>query len=339
MTGAAPRRQRSLNERLRRLLVMLPWLSERGSVRTAEMAEHFGLSVAELIADLELAAMCGLPPYLDEMIDLVVDEDEVKIGVPRLFTQPLRLTAPEGFALVAAARAAMALPGADAQGPLARAIDKVGAALGADVGRVIEVDLGLAGEAGPGGQEGSGGEGEQGERLSRLRDAVADGAVLKLRYWAASTDEVTDRVVEPRDVFSDRGNWYLRADDRRAKAERTFRVDRIEDDERFGEQVATRPPGAIPSWFEGSPDVEMVRLRVSRAAAWVAERYPVSVTEDAGGDSIEITLPVVSERWLARLLLRLGPDAEVLVPQHWRRLGPRTAEAVLARYRGDTSSS
>ena len=55
--------------------------------------------------------MCGLPPFVDEMIDVFIDEDVVFVGVPRLFTRPLRLTAPEGFALVAAGRAAMQLPG------------------------------------------------------------------------------------------------------------------------------------------------------------------------------------------------------------------------------------
>ena len=55
--------------------------------------------------------MCGLPPFVDEMIDVFIDDDTVVVGVPRLFTRPLRLTAPEGFALVAAGRAAMQLPG------------------------------------------------------------------------------------------------------------------------------------------------------------------------------------------------------------------------------------
>ena len=67
--------------------------------------------------DLELAAMCGLPPFVDEMIDVFIDDDTVFVGVPRLFTRPLRLTAPEGFALVAAGRAAMQLPGAEPERP------------------------------------------------------------------------------------------------------------------------------------------------------------------------------------------------------------------------------
>ena len=58
---------RPAQERLRRLLLMLPWLMERGEVAIAEMAAHFSLSESELVADIELAAMCGLPPFVDEI--------------------------------------------------------------------------------------------------------------------------------------------------------------------------------------------------------------------------------------------------------------------------------
>jgi proteasome accessory factor C len=94
--------------RLRRLLVMLPWLMERGSATLTEMAQRFQISEKELITDLEQAAMCGLPPFVDEFIDLFIDDGVVTVGVPRFFTRPLRLTSPEGFALLMAGRAALA---------------------------------------------------------------------------------------------------------------------------------------------------------------------------------------------------------------------------------------
>ena len=92
-----------------------------------------------LIHDVELAALCGLPPYVDEMIDLFVDDGVIYAGVPRLFTRPLRMTAREAFSLVAAGRAALQLPGADPTGPLARALDKVAAGLGG--APVLRIDV------------------------------------------------------------------------------------------------------------------------------------------------------------------------------------------------------
>ena len=86
---------------------MLPWLMERGEVTVAEAAERFDLTEAEVVRDLELAAMCGLPPFVDELIDVFVDDGVIVVGVPRLFTRPLRLNSRRGL------RAAGRRPGRD----------------------------------------------------------------------------------------------------------------------------------------------------------------------------------------------------------------------------------
>ncbi len=313
----APRRRgpRPTNVRLRRLLVMLPWLMERGEVPVAEMAQHFRLSEAELVSELELAAMCGLPPFVDELIDVFVDEGMVYAGVPRVFTKPMRLTSPEAFALVAAGRAALQLPGAEADGALSRALAKLDDALGE---AELEVEM----------------DAPAGSKL--LVDAAANGAVLVIRYWSAAREITTDRRVVPRSVFSDRGNWYLLADDldlldAGADAERTFRLDRIERVDPTGAHVAPRDVQRPAEWF-ADDSVATTVLRLAAPAMWVVERYPVRSIEPIAGGGAEVELAVASERWLSRLLLRLGPHAEVVEPVAWQGLAATTARAVLARY-------
>ena len=92
--------QRRATERLRRLLIILPWLMERGEVSVDEVAERFSVGVDDLIRDLELVSMCGLPPYVDEMIDVFIDEGMIFVGIPRLFTRPLRLSEVEALSLI-----------------------------------------------------------------------------------------------------------------------------------------------------------------------------------------------------------------------------------------------
>jgi predicted DNA-binding transcriptional regulator YafY len=46
-----------------------------------------------------------------------------------------------------------------------------------------------------------------------------------------------------------------------------------------------------------------------------------------------MTIPVGSELWLGRLLLRGGDAITVVEPAQWTDLGKRTAQAVLQRYR------
>jgi predicted DNA-binding transcriptional regulator YafY len=66
----------------------------------------------------------------------------------------------------------------------------------------------------------------------------------------------------------------------------------------------------------------------------VAEYYATSDERDADGGAIEVTLPSRRLTWVARLLLRLGPDADVLDPPELRDLVRVTARETLARYAG-----
>ena len=308
--------------RLSRLLVLLPWLMERHEVPIAEVAAAFRMTPAEVTAELELASMCGLPPFVDEMIDIFVDEDTVFVGVPRLFTKPLRLTAPEGFALLAAGRAAMQLPGADPDGPLGRGLAKLAAALGEEPDdAALVMDLAAT------------------PLVDVLVAAAVVGERLRIRYWTASRDEVTERTIVPRRVFHERGDWFVSADDERSGEERTFRADRIEQLDRTGE-IVPRAGGADPldraggrsvAWIsDGS--VPRVTLRLRPGARWVREQYPVDRVTELDDGVVDVVMAVTSERWLERLLLRAGTDAEVLAPAEWIDLGARGARRLLARY-------
>ena len=308
---------RPTGDRLRRLLVMLPWLMERGEVPVAEMAERFGLTEQQLVKDIELVSMCGLPPYVDEMIDVWIDEGMVSAGIPRVFTTPLRLTAPEGFALLASARVAMQLPGAEPGGSLDRALGKLAAALGDVV--VVE------------------------QPRPPATDAVAAAAErserVRISYWSASAAAPSERDITPRRVFLDRGRWYVVADDHRSGEERIFRIDRIDHCEPTGVVDAPRD-AAAPSgddWFADA-DLPVARLALGPAAGWVVERYPTrSVTTVDGATVVELT--ITEPGWLRELLLRLGPSAQVLEPAEWRGLGAEAAAELLARYEAGGSDA
>ena len=312
---------RGAEERVRRLLVMLPWLMEQGEVPVADAAARFDLTEAEVVKDLELVAMCGLPPFVDELIDVFIDDGMIWVGVPRLFTRPLGLDAMEAWELLAAGRAAMELPGADPDGPLGRGLAKLAAALGDDDTSGVRIDL------------------DRPEAATTLAGAVERSEQVLIRYWSPSRDEVADRLILPRQVFTDRGEWYVTADDDRSGDVRIFRIDRIEAIEPTGR---TGTPADVPlptpgEWF-GDGTYPRVTLRLGPAARWVVERYPVDRVDGPDGDGwVTATLAVASEPWLTRTLVRLGADAEVVDPPEWRDIARAATERVLARYRSDRS--
>jgi proteasome accessory factor C len=305
-------------ERLRRLLVMLPWVIARGEVPVAEVAARFKLSEREVVADLERASMCGVPPYgPEDLVDLFVDEGMIYCGANRLFTRPVRLTAPEAFALVAAGKVALQLPGAQSDGPLATAMGKVEAALGATQ---LDIDV------------------RRPPLLDDLLAAIESHTELQLVYQRTDDAEPVDRRVLPERVTSDRGLWYLRAWDLLRGERRTFRVDRIDS---LTSTTTTFDPRSLPpddardgqDWFADPEGFERATLRISPRARWIAERYPIDSATVLADGWTRVVLPVTSDRWLAVLLVRAGADAVVESPQRWLRLAEQRAAGLLERYR------
>ncbi|HEX6130140.1 MAG TPA: WYL domain-containing protein, partial [Actinomycetota bacterium] len=73
-------------------------------------------------------------------------------------------------------------------------------------------------------------------------------------------------------------------------------------------------------------------LRLRPGARWVAEYYATTDLVELPNGSVEVTLPSRRLAWVARLLLRLGPDADVLEPSELEDRVRDEARAALARY-------
>src|SRR5690606_28978255 len=93
---------------------------------------------------------------------------------------------------------------------------------------------------------------------------------------------------------------------------------------------------STPSSRSWAADATLPRatLRIAPAARWIVERYPIDeVSEPSADGTITVSLPVMSERWLERVLLRAGADVTVVSPHEWQDLAARAARRVLDLYR------
>ncbi len=306
--------------RLRRMLVMVPWLLESGGSTVADLAARFGVTEDDVIRDLNLVMCCGAPPYgAEQMISVMLDDDgSVLAWKGPYFNRPMRLTPTEGFAVLAAGRALLAVPGAEAAGPLATALEKLEAALGSGSfsSRSVAVDL----EAPP--------------LLDAVRSAADERRRLAVDYYSAWRDEVTSRTIDPHLVFSQDGRWYVSATDSRSGELRHFRIDRLSAVTPTGDHfepsrgAPTVPPVRV---FSGA-DAREVTLVLPASGRWVTETYdPLDVEELADG-RLRVRLVVAGERWLERLLLRVGSEAVVEAPAELAGIGAAVATRLLARY-------
>ncbi len=303
--------------RLRRLLAVLAWLSQVGTAPIDEVAARFDVEPSTLVAELELAACCGIPPYTpDQLLEIVVTDSSVSVRPGDQLSRPRRLAPDEGFALAAAARAVLEVPGSDPDGNLARALGKLEGALGP---ASLDVEL----DAPP--------------ALAAVRAAATAGSSLDVEYYSAGTDRVATRRIEPWWTFATEGHWYVDAYCHLAGGPRRFRVDRIASTAAAGPATepvpagpgapapGTPPPGA--SAFVPGPDSRMVGLTVAAGALGVFEGIPLPVEPVVEGELASVTVAVGGDAWLAGVLLELGPDLVAVDPPE----AAAAAEAVVRR--------
>ena len=116
------------SDRLKRLLALLPWVAAHEGPTVEQVCDRFALSTEDLLSDVALVSMVGIPPYSPgDLFDIVVEGGRVWVHLQPSFDRALRLTPEEALGLVAAGASLLAVPGADPNGPLARGIAKVAA--------------------------------------------------------------------------------------------------------------------------------------------------------------------------------------------------------------------
>lgn len=301
-------------ERLARLLSIVPWVAAHDGPRLAEVSQRFGVPEHELLADLELLFLCGVYPFTpDTLIEVDVADGRVWIRFADYFRRPLRLTPPEGLALVSAGSALLAVPGADANGALARALAKVETVLGVGAGDAVDVEL----------------DPTSPDVLRELQAASADNQQVEIDYYSFGRDGRSCRVVDPWRVFNAQGHWYVAGFCHRVGGERLFRVDRIRRATRREQPFSRpRPPAGPPAVFAPDPSYPLVVLELDRPAHWIAEQYPNEGVTRLGDQRLRVRLRVAERAWLERLLLRAGPAATVVAETDSSRARDATAAQV-----------
>lgn len=309
----------SVQERLRRLLFLVPFVARHPGRPVHEVAQALGLSREALLEELDLLAMVGRPPFQpDDFIDIYVEDDCVYVEFDQRFSAPPRLTVPEGVALAAAAK----LLEADGSEALRAALSRLLAVLPPEAApRLAELSarLQVSSDAPPG--------------VAPLTQAIARHVEVRFDYLTAGREAPEPRHVQPWELFSHRGQWYLSGFCLTRQEERLFRVDRLARVE-VTTSAFTPPEGKSA---RGVPDVAArggeVRVRFSkRVAAGVVERFG-DAARLVGDGEVEVQVPGDSERWLTGWVLSFGGEARVLEPEHARQAVARAARAALERYR------
>jgi proteasome accessory factor C len=300
-------------EQVARLLALVPYLHAHDEVRLDEAAATFGVSERQLVKDLKVLFMCGLPGgYPDDLIDVDIDALEdpegdrvIRVANADYLSRPLRLTPTEATAVIVALRALRSGAASEATREVVdRALAKLEQAAAAGAATTPLVDPGDAPDA------------SLVALRARLQDAVDRQRQVRLVYYVPARDEESERMVDPRGLVEEAGAVYLDAWCHVAEAPRWFRLDRIRVAEVLDTPVTTTdgPRELAPGIFTQEAGVEQVTLDIAPAAYWITEYYPVEAVRPGDSGHHEVDLLVADQRWLTRLLLRLAPHARVVAP-------------------------
>ncbi|MBI2242869.1 MAG: WYL domain-containing protein, partial [Nocardioides sp.] len=167
-------------DQVARLLTLVPFLHSHDGVRLDDAAAALGVAPGQLLSDLKVLLMCGLPGgYPDDLIDVDLDALEgpeadgvIRVSNADYLSRPLRLTPTEATAIIVALRALRSGAREETREVVDRALTKLeAAATEGSAARQIdpgEVDL---------------------ERLDQVRleadlhDAVARQRQVRLTYF------------------------------------------------------------------------------------------------------------------------------------------------------------
>jgi predicted DNA-binding transcriptional regulator YafY len=296
---------------LRRILRLVPRLSDGEEHPIEEIAEILGVDRHTLLADLaSLVDRFDAPGGFVEGVQFLLDETSISV-VTQHFLRPMRLSMQElcalelGLAMLRSERTPEELP------PIERALDRLRKVItkvpqnDAHEG-VRHAELPAAGDR---------------DQLKVVREAIKARTRVRLRYRAGGARRSSERTVSPYSLVFASGMWYVVAlsDD----GVRFFRADRIEGvtmtPQRFEVPAGFSIEDVIASGraFHGEPVLTM-RVRYSpRIARWIAERE----REDsrlAPDGSLTLEHPVADIDWAVRHVLQYGPEAEVLEPPEVR---------------------
>ncbi len=326
-------------DQVARLLTLVPYLHARGGVRLADASEALGVSPEQLVKDLKVLFMCGLPGgYPDDLIDVDLDALEseeghvqrdgvIRVSNADYLDRPLRLTPTEASAVIVALRALRAGAGPDTVGIVDRVLAKLETAAAAG-------PEGVPLDATP---DDPHRDSELAALTTALRDGVARQVQVEIDYYVPARDEQSTRVVDPRGLTDHNGFTYLDAWCHSAEAPRLFRLDRISAVRVLDTPVST-PVSAPRDLSEGifarnDDDTTLVTLLLGAQARWIIEYYPVEDVRPSGSDGdLEVDLLVADRRWLTKLLLRLAPNASVLAPASYGEGFTAAAQDTLALY-------
>lgn len=268
-----------------RLLDLVPFIVRNPGISITELAKEFAVTKEDIIKDLNLLFLCGLPGYTPlELIDISFDEGSVVVRDPQNLDVPRNFNEAEALALRIALAALLEVtpPQHREYTKIEKLISKIGTAFSSDI---------------PSGAIDFIADKEK-QILSRIEEALRDEQDLEINYFNPVRDTSTTRVVTPHSLSILRERTLLQGFCHLALGPRTFNLKNIKTaqivprTERSSESLINEDEATVVTLVSSSDSSEFVRANSESLS---------KIGNESGQSTYEIA--VFQPEWIVRSVI------------------------------------
>ena len=290
-----------------RLLDLVPYLRANPGMNIKEIATEFKVSVSEIVSDLDLLMVCGLPGYTPlELIDLSTDEGYVTLRDPQNLEYPRNFTIHELLILKIALSALLVDSPPILHSEIGSLISKLDHQMPNQISSegILFVPDNIL-------------------NLRRIgEEALVKNQQVEISYRNDTKDELTNRKISLIREYESEGEYFWDAWCHLANAKRTFNLEKI------SSAILSMDPSSIGD-LSGESSALTVRLRIRQKSQFFAKHQNIlKQTEEP-----EIYEARIYQReWLVREILSAGETATVITPSDLKVQVKKRATQALSQY-------
>jgi predicted DNA-binding transcriptional regulator YafY len=277
--------------RAARAMDLIPYVLENAGVKTGDLASKFGVTEKQIVKDLELIFMCGLPGYTPyELIDIAFADGIVSVIDPQVLDRPRKFSETEAVIINLGLILLQSASGnSETTEKLTSLISKLTGLFNSL--KLVAIDVGA-----------------RPAMFDQISDAINLGKGIRIKYLALSKDQVSIRNLLPSRIVNRNGFFYVQAQDIDLHSERVFRCDLISECEIFEYETTSQ---------KQSPEgISVINFEIETVSKLLTERYKQIFSSITLKDGVYRAKGSISSgEWLHRWVLSNSPTVRVIEPQ------------------------
>ena len=294
--------------RVARAMDIIPYVLENPGIKIESLAEKFGVDQKQIIKELELIFLCGLPGYTPyELIDLTFEDGFVTIIDPQLFDKPRKFTETEGVIInLGLVLLKNSISDTKQIQVIDHLIQKLTAKFKVTSSAVIE-------------------KLSKPDFYDEITKSINQNDSICIDYASISEDSLYQRLIKPLRISIRNGFYYLYATDLEKDVDRVYRMDQI----RSISSIQSNSQSRVNEVSEND-EIDFELMVVDQL---ITEKFRDIFTEVIQSEKHFMVKGKSSNRqWLYRWILSHGSAIQILGPEKLKESVRARAQSALDHY-------